>query len=259
MSVHHVAWIPSSDDSWRLNFAGCIGPDGGGSGCVLRDQNGIFKAAYATPLKDCRSLIMAELIALHRGFIIAIKYGVDYIEIEGNQSTVIRMLVRQIFEYSNEAANNIARISTELDEPSLWDDYPPVEITNILVTDIILLFLTIFSYVFQQTTWLFFVKILLIVEARGFEPNIVMLNVLINAFGIAGRHEEALSIYHHIRECEPFMLCMDMGYFFSNFDFLIVLKGISPNVIAYSTVMKAFIRAKKFDKVLTIIEVSEVT
>ncbi|WRX09495.1 Ribonuclease H domain - like 5 [Theobroma cacao] len=166
MSVHHVAWIPSSDDSWRLNFAGCIGPDGGGSGCILRDQNGIFKAAYATPLKDCRSLIMAELIALHRGFIIAIKYGVDYIEIEGDQSTVIRMLVgqtipfskicrrilvdcfkyiksfrsvkvRQIFEYSNEAANNIARISTELDEPSLWDDYPPVEITNILVTDVI--------------------------------------------------------------------------------------------------------------------------
>ncbi|WRX09492.1 Pentatricopeptide repeat - like 10, partial [Theobroma cacao] len=80
------------------------------------------------------------------------------------------------------------------------------------------------------------VKILLIVEARGFEPNIVMLNVLINAFGIAGRHEEALSIYHHIRECEPFMVGM------------IIRNGISPNVIAYSTVMKAFIRAKKFDK-----------
>ncbi|XWS58789.1 hypothetical protein CRYUN_Cryun08bG0063800 [Craigia yunnanensis] len=69
-------------------------------------------------------------------------------------------------------------------------------------------------------------KVLQLMEAEGIEPNIVMLNVLINAFGIAGRHEEALSIYQHIRE-----------------------SGISPHVVTYSTLMKAFIRAKKFDKV----------
>ncbi|PPD76449.1 hypothetical protein GOBAR_DD26627 [Gossypium barbadense] len=63
-------------------------------------------------------------------------------------------------------------------------------------------------------------------EAEGIELNIIMLNVLINAFGIAGRHEEALSIYQHIKE-----------------------SGISPDVVTYSTLMKAFIRAKKFDKV----------
>ena len=44
------------------------------------------------------------------------------------------------------------------------------------------------------------VKVLQLMEAEGIEPNIIMLNVLINAFGIAGRHEEVLSIYQHIRE-----------------------------------------------------------
>ncbi|KAI3848952.1 hypothetical protein MKW92_041590 [Papaver armeniacum] len=68
-------------------------------------------------------------------------------------------------------------------------------------------------------------------ETEGIEPNLIMLNLLINAFGIAGRHLEALSIFHHIKEI-----------------------GISPDVVTYSTLMKAFIRAKKFDQVLGIYE-----
>lgn len=32
------------------------------------------------------------------------------------------------------------------------------------------------------------------------EPNLIMLNVLINAFAIAGRHMEALLVFNHIRE-----------------------------------------------------------
>lgn len=32
------------------------------------------------------------------------------------------------------------------------------------------------------------------------EMNLIMLNVLINAFATAGRPEEALSIYHHMIE-----------------------------------------------------------
>lgn len=44
------------------------------------------------------------------------------------------------------------------------------------------------------------VKVLQIMEAEGIEPNVIMLNVLMNAFGVAGRHLEALSIYHHIKE-----------------------------------------------------------
>lgn len=44
------------------------------------------------------------------------------------------------------------------------------------------------------------VKVLKLMEKEGTEPNLIMLNVLINAFGNAGKHMEALSIYHHIKE-----------------------------------------------------------
>lgn len=44
------------------------------------------------------------------------------------------------------------------------------------------------------------VKVLQLMEAEGIELNLVMLNVLINAFGTAGRYLEALSVYHHIRD-----------------------------------------------------------
>lgn len=39
-----------------------------------------------------------------------------------------------------------------------------------------------------------------LMEEEGIEPNLVMLNVLINSFAVAGRHLEALAIYHHIIE-----------------------------------------------------------
>lgn len=32
------------------------------------------------------------------------------------------------------------------------------------------------------------------------EMNLIMLNVLINSFATAGRHMEALSVYHYMRE-----------------------------------------------------------
>jgi pentatricopeptide repeat protein len=37
-------------------------------------------------------------------------------------------------------------------------------------------------------------------EEEGFEPNLVMLNLLINAFGTAGRHLEALAVFQHIKD-----------------------------------------------------------
>ena len=43
-------------------------------------------------------------------------------------------------------------------------------------------------------------------EEEGFEPNVVMLNVLMNAFGIAGRYLEAESIFHHIKESVSLVL-----------------------------------------------------
>lgn len=52
--VHSISWDTPFEDSWRLNFSGYTGAADGsaGVGCVLRDQNAIFKAACAAPIKD---------------------------------------------------------------------------------------------------------------------------------------------------------------------------------------------------------------
>lgn len=44
------------------------------------------------------------------------------------------------------------------------------------------------------------VKVLQLMEPEGIEPNLVMLNVLINAFGVAGKYKEALSVYHLMKD-----------------------------------------------------------
>ncbi|KAM0837951.1 hypothetical protein ACQ4PT_061298 [Festuca glaucescens] len=66
-------------------------------------------------------------------------------------------------------------------------------------------------------------------EAEGIEPNLVMLNLLINAFSTAGRHLEALAVFQHIKD-----------------------SGMSPDVVTYTTLMKAFMRVKRFEKVLEV-------
>ena len=44
------------------------------------------------------------------------------------------------------------------------------------------------------------VKVFWVMEEEGIEPNLIMLNSLINAFGIAGRCSEAMSIFEHLKE-----------------------------------------------------------
>ncbi|KAG9158075.1 hypothetical protein Leryth_000234 [Lithospermum erythrorhizon] len=87
------------------------------------------------------------------------------------------------------------------------------------------------------------VTVLKLMEAEGYEPNIVTLNILINAFATAGRHLEALAIYHHMKDTVGFstllgVLLLEDGR-----------AGLSPDVVTYSTLMKAFVWAKKFDQV----------
>ncbi|XAR52102.1 hypothetical protein NMG60_11020003 [Bertholletia excelsa] len=77
------------------------------------------------------------------------------------------------------------------------------------------------------------VKVLQLMEVEGIEPNLIMLNVLINAFSISGRHLEAFSIYRYMKESAG------PG----------VLLGISLDVVTYSKLMKAFMRLRKFDQV----------
>lgn len=49
------------------------------------------------------------------------------------------------------------------------------------------------------------VKVLQLMERSGIEPNLITLNVLINAFGIAGKYMAAESVYLHIKEIVRFI------------------------------------------------------
>jgi pentatricopeptide repeat protein len=37
-------------------------------------------------------------------------------------------------------------------------------------------------------------------EEEGYEPNLMMFNLLINAFSVAGRHLEAFSVFDYMQE-----------------------------------------------------------
>lgn len=54
-------------------------------------------------------------------------------------------------------------------------------------------------------------------EADGIEPNLIMLNLLMNAFAIAGRHMEATAIFEHIKESVSYFFTkLGQSYFMVN-------------------------------------------
>ncbi|KAA8524105.1 hypothetical protein F0562_010464 [Nyssa sinensis] len=164
--VPYVAWTTTFEDSWRLNFAGSTMGESNiaGTGCILHDQNAIFKAAYAAPLKDSSNGVETELSALKFGLCVAIHQGVDYLEIEGDSAMAMRLLLGNISpfslrikehldqcmfligklqtvmlhtveDYANRAANKLAAMATDLSEPMHWIEEPPSAIIQILIED----------------------------------------------------------------------------------------------------------------------------
>ncbi|KAH9298269.1 hypothetical protein KI387_029951, partial [Taxus chinensis] len=69
------------------------------------------------------------------------------------------------------------------------------------------------------------VNAFVVMEAEGVEPNLLMLNLLINAFAVAGRDLEAFWVFEYMKK-----------------------RGIKPDVVTYTTLMKALIRARKSDQ-----------
>ncbi|GMY33311.1 Ribonuclease H-like domain containing protein [Fagus crenata] len=170
--VHCRTWIPPSDDSWKLSFAGCTPGSAlfkAGVGIVVRDQNAIFKTAFAAPIRNFGNQTVTELTALNLGLDLALKQGVDFIEIEGDYSPVINILtsedvvpssfpssvrtlvvecgdllnkfrsvlVRQVHFQANESANTLAVVGCELDESFQWINKPPQVIAESLILDVI--------------------------------------------------------------------------------------------------------------------------
>ena len=169
---YHRTWVTPSDDSWRLNFAGFT-PNldiNAGFGCVLRDQNAIFKAGYAAPIRNSGDGTETELIALYIGLDIAQRQGVDYLEIEGDYSFVMQILTgvvdpmsfslpssvrkllgecrkligkfrsvkaHEVHFHANEPAKQLAVMGSQLDEAVQWLDNIPSPIADSIILDVI--------------------------------------------------------------------------------------------------------------------------
>lgn len=167
--VSYVSWISPADYAWKLNFAGFIADHrtgSGGAGFILRDENAIMKAACAEPLKYAESRCATELLALSHGLQIAITQGVEYLEIEGDCSTVFQMLhglisppspgmarilakclqyirsfrcvkTRWVNVHRNEPTNKVAELAIAEDEPVYWFTNPPPDVMAMLIEDVI--------------------------------------------------------------------------------------------------------------------------
>ncbi|KAI9153822.1 hypothetical protein LWI28_017076 [Acer negundo] len=140
---------------------------GTGAGIILRDQNAKFKAAYAAPVRNCNRRLEAELVGLKHGLIMAIRHGVDYLEIEGDYLIEMQVLageqiipssaninkhakkcsyllkqfrsvkISQVDFDSNQGANEVATIGIDLKKRKKWLAEPPSNISGILITDVI--------------------------------------------------------------------------------------------------------------------------
>lgn len=166
--IHYIAWTPPFEDSWKLSFAGCTNVkfDKVGIGCVLRDQNAIFKHAVSAPVIGCTCTIEIELEALRFGLCEAVKLGIDYLEIEGESETAMRVILGHIspstlltqllfdecvstigkfqmvsfhpvHDYANRAARKLAKNAIDEGQLVRWSKKTPPAISKILIEDII--------------------------------------------------------------------------------------------------------------------------
>lgn len=87
----------------------------------------------------------------------------------------------------------------------------------------------------------------------GLKPSLLALNSLINAFSEDRRDAEAFAVLEYMKENVGNRVLFpvshsrfDRAFFFGCF---LCFQGVKPDVVTYTTLMKALIRVDKFDKV----------
>lgn len=98
----------------------------------------------------------------------------------------------------------------------------------------------------------------------GLKPSNLALNSLINAFGEDQRDAEAFSVLQYMKEnvschlhvifspCFLLSMVKVISHYFTTCPFgSLQLQGLKPDVVTYTTLMKALIRVDKFHKVLS--------
>ncbi|OVA15706.1 hypothetical protein BVC80_1315g18 [Macleaya cordata] len=88
------AWIPPPDSYWKLNIAEITEANCSSTGVasILRDDFGGFKGAVADTIKDV-SQEFAALWAINIGLSLAMRLGVEYLEVEGHSPFVLTLMI----------------------------------------------------------------------------------------------------------------------------------------------------------------------
>ncbi|KAI0498490.1 hypothetical protein KFK09_019378 [Dendrobium nobile] len=90
-----VKWIKPKPPYVKLNTDGSLGPNGAGAGGIIRNNNGIVLATFATPIY-CRSAIQAEINALILGLQVCSNLGFNFIWIEVDAALLIQIISNAI-------------------------------------------------------------------------------------------------------------------------------------------------------------------
>lgn len=94
--------------------------------------------------------------------------------------------------------------------------------------------------------------------AEGLTPSLLALNSLINAFGEDRRDAEAFAVLQYMKDNVCFLLFPSPLLFWAKdlklyvIYLFVYLQGVKPDVITYTTLMKALIRVEKYNKVCNI-------
>ena len=166
-SLRYVSWRRPCSGWVKLNLDGAVKgrSQRGGAGGLLRDAEGEFMTAFATPVATTRSLF-AEVYALREGLELAVECGVEYLWIEGDSRIAIEMLngwreaeaeekalmvdsrnlmkgfkgvtARHVFREANQSADHLANLGVEAGVHQEWRSRcsPPPSLLPLLWRDL---------------------------------------------------------------------------------------------------------------------------
>ncbi|XP_020676828.1 uncharacterized protein LOC110095571 [Dendrobium catenatum] len=90
-SGRSVRWDKPKAPAIKLNTDGSVSANNAGLGGMIRDHNGKPLGIFSGPLLLC-SVLTAELMALHQGLEICMKYGYQVINIEVDSKILLQVI-----------------------------------------------------------------------------------------------------------------------------------------------------------------------
>ncbi|XP_062028797.1 uncharacterized protein LOC133744764 [Rosa rugosa] len=160
-----ISWTPALDGQWKLNVDGSFLPSltHGGTGGVLRDGTGCFRAAFANHVTSVASAKHTELIAIRDGLKMLqdlqaenVIVESDYLEaisniadlqamhiveagiiddIRDSLESLHNVRINHVPRSGNRVAHRLVAIAYEADHAVMWHDQAPACILDVLNFD----------------------------------------------------------------------------------------------------------------------------